>query len=172
MNTGIYKIRNKIDDTCYIGSAQVSFYRRKNQHFYLLRHNKHHSIYLQRAWNKYGEDNFIFEIIEECSVEQCLLREQWYLDNILNKYNIQPIAKSRKGTKLTKRQRLVQIKHLNKIRKKLDEPNIRKKMSVFHKGRKKTKEHALAVGAANKKKVLEYSNSGIFIKEWPCIKRC
>jgi len=84
--TGIYKIRNINNNDCYIGSAK-NINRRWNRHRCGLRNNKHENIILQRAWNKYGEENFIFEILEECMVEDLLTNEQKYLD--LNpKYNI------------------------------------------------------------------------------------
>lgn len=77
--SGIYKITNKINNKPYIGSSN-NIERRWRQHISLLNNNKHHSIKLQRAWNKYGQDNFEFEIIEECDVEKLLYLEQFYID--------------------------------------------------------------------------------------------
>ena len=57
----IYRIQNKITNDFYVGSS-LHFKQREKQHLYNLKHNKHHSSYLQNAWNKYGEENFIFEI--------------------------------------------------------------------------------------------------------------
>ena len=96
LNIGVYKIRNIINDDCYIGSTSNSsgFNHRWRTHIYALNHNKHHSIILQRAWNKYGKDNFIFEIIEECLGKICIEREQFYMDTIRPKYNIQKCAKN------------------------------------------------------------------------------
>ena len=86
MKTGIYQIRNIINDDSYIGSAK-DINRRWQRHKSALKHNHHENIHLQRAWNKYGEKNFIFEILEECLYENLLATEQKYLD--LNpKYNI------------------------------------------------------------------------------------
>ena len=169
MKTGVYRIRNIVNEKSYIGSAQISFRKRRNQHFHLLREGIHHCIYLQRAWNKYGEKNFVFEVLEECEVENCLNREQWWLDNTSSKYNIQPQAQSRKGTKLSKSQRIKAIERLEANRWKLDLPEIRKKMSDAHKGVPKTKEHSLKVGAASKKKVLQYNKKGKLVKEWDSI---
>ena len=76
---GIYKITNKINNKPYIGSSN-NIKRRWRQHISLLNNNKHHSIKLQRAWNKYGQDNFKFEILEECEVEKLLYLEQFYID--------------------------------------------------------------------------------------------
>lgn len=59
----IYKITNLINNKCYIGQAKdykVRFYAHKNN----LKRNKHENQYLQNAWNKYGEENFLFEVID------------------------------------------------------------------------------------------------------------
>ena len=77
---GIYMIKNKVDGKFYIGSS-VNMKERQGRHLRGLRQNKHHSIYLQRAWNKYGEDNFEFLIVEVVeSRDKLLEREQYYLD--------------------------------------------------------------------------------------------
>ena len=94
--SGIYQIRNLVNNKIYIGSAE-EFYRRKNyEHFYSLRKNKHVNHKLQNAFNKYGEQNFIFEVIEFVENEDKLLEyEQYWMDkfNVVNKgYNIQLMA--------------------------------------------------------------------------------
>ena len=76
---GIYKIVNKINGKFYLGSS-VNFKKRKEKHLRDLKKNTHHSILLQRAYNKYGIENFEFEFIEEC--ENILEREQELLDLI------------------------------------------------------------------------------------------
>ena len=53
----------------------------------------HGNIHLQHAWNKYGEDNFEFSIIEECDIELLDEREIFWIDKLksyykLNGYNI------------------------------------------------------------------------------------
>lgn len=60
---GIYKIVNTVNDHFYIGSA-VDLGRRKVRHFSELRNQKHNNPRLQAAWNKYGESNFVFTVIE------------------------------------------------------------------------------------------------------------
>lgn len=63
MNQGIYKIINAANDKFYIGSA-VSLRKRKARHFSELRHGKHNNRHLQRAWDKYGEQVFVFVVVE------------------------------------------------------------------------------------------------------------
>lgn len=118
--TGVYNITNKINNKIYIGSASDSILDRWSDHRSDLNLNRHANIHLQRAWNKYGEENFKFEILEECSSELCVSREQHYLDTILEAqeyikgesscflikgYNINPIATSRKGSKMSEESR-------------------------------------------------------------------
>lgn len=99
-NTGVYKITNVINSKIYIGSA-LFLHKRKNQHFHLLRINSHHSKYLQNAVNKYGINNFKFEIIEYCKKEELLNKEQYYIDNLKPSYNIRTVAHSQLGCKHT-----------------------------------------------------------------------
>lgn len=63
MKSGIYQIKNILSEAVYIGSS-INLEKRESVHFSLLRANKHHAVKLQRAFNKYGEKNFKFEIIE------------------------------------------------------------------------------------------------------------
>jgi group I intron endonuclease len=65
----IYRITNMANGKYYIGSAE-SFARREWQHKYDLRKGIHKNPRLQAAWNKYGADMFVFEIIEEVPVGQ------------------------------------------------------------------------------------------------------
>ncbi len=78
-NCGIYMIMNLVNGKFYIGSSK-QIKRRLYLHKNSLRKNKHHSIYLQRAWNKYGEENFIFEVIKNTSLDDRLIEEQKWLD--------------------------------------------------------------------------------------------
>ena len=80
MNTGVYIIFNKVNGKYYIGSTTVSFKRRFNKHKLSLRKGVHHSVKLQNAWNKYGEDNFEFEILEEYPKNICSCMEQWWIN--------------------------------------------------------------------------------------------
>lgn len=77
--SGIYLILNKINNKYYVGSSKTIKSRWK-KHKQRLRHNTHHNIKLQNAWNKYGEDNFEFHVVELAEESQLLLVEQKYLD--------------------------------------------------------------------------------------------
>lgn len=62
---GIYLIRNKINEKVYIGQTSDRFIERYWHHKWKLNNQTHDNIYLQNAWNKYGEENFDFEVIYE-----------------------------------------------------------------------------------------------------------
>lgn len=91
----IYKINNKINNKMYIGSTD-NYKKRFYTHKHELNNDKHINIHLQRAWNKYGENNFEFKILEECNEKVKLEREQYYLDTLTpfypSGYNIVKIA--------------------------------------------------------------------------------
>ena len=56
---GIYCIKNKLNNKCYIGSSNDLIYR-ECMHFHKLKYNKHVNNHLQASYNKYGRDNFEF----------------------------------------------------------------------------------------------------------------
>ncbi len=88
---GIYEWRNRFTDTVYYGQS-VNIEQRKKRHICNLRNNKHDNNYLQDAWNKYGEDAFIFsivEIVEDLSISLTPI-EQRYYDSTINRYNEVP----------------------------------------------------------------------------------
>ncbi len=88
----IYKIENTINGKVYIGQTRVGFKKRVKEHLYGLRKNSHNNDYLQRAWNKYGEDNFNFSVVERCRVEELdRLEVKWitYHKNIIGVYNLE-----------------------------------------------------------------------------------
>ena len=81
MQQGIYRIRNMLDDMRYVGSTQDLEQGLVDRREW-LRKNKHYNPHLQNAWNKYGEENFVFEIEEEVkgNSKDLLACEQIYLD--------------------------------------------------------------------------------------------
>lgn len=90
MTRGVYSITNKINNKRYIG---ISCYieTRWHRHKWALNNDRHENIKLLNAWRKYGEDNFIFEIIEEINdIDDLSEREKYYIssyDSFKNGYN-------------------------------------------------------------------------------------
>jgi len=86
----IYKITCEKDRRFYIG-ASTNPHSRRLEHFNHLRKNKHHNIFLQRAFNKYGEEAFIYEVLESFEDEEMMWkREEELLEELSNTYNMMP----------------------------------------------------------------------------------
>lgn len=86
---GIYQITCTVSGKSYVGSSR-RIYRRWNEHSYLLRRGLHKSPRLQQAWNKHGEANFAFSVLEECAVNELFAREQHWIDLKKRDYNSMP----------------------------------------------------------------------------------
>lgn len=96
--SGIYSITSP-SGKVYIGSS-VNIESRWYDHRHALARRTHHCVALQRAVNKYGLENFVFEILEECAPDMLLEAEQQYIDmfvDVERSYNSSPIAGSRLG---------------------------------------------------------------------------
>ena len=131
---GIYKIQNVVNGKCYIGSAK-SFRTRFRKHKNVLVKNAHHSIKLQRAWNKHGKDAFIFQPIIFCEPKNLLFYEQQAIDvfnSYYDGYNATIKANSALGVKRS------------------DETKA--KISAFRKGMKLSTEHKKAISDGGKGK--------------------
>ncbi len=81
----------------YVGSS-VNIYNRIKAHKSALSKNKHHSPYWQNVYNKYG-DIFEFVLLELTPKDQLIQREQFYIDHYKPKFNVNPKAGSRLGSK-------------------------------------------------------------------------
>lgn len=72
---GIYKITNKLNNKIYIGQS-IDITRRWWEH----KHDNRSNSLIHLAITKYGEENFTFEVIEECSQDQLNEREQYWIE--------------------------------------------------------------------------------------------
>jgi group I intron endonuclease len=139
---GVYRITNVVTGKSYIGSS-VDVENRFSEHKRTLKNESHRNIYLQRAWCKYGEDAFRFEILEEVLKEEFLLpREQAWIDKLMcyqneNGYNICKIAGRTTGYKHTEESRKL-ISALAK--KRYESPDYHLRKYQFKKGDKPSKE--------------------------------
>ncbi len=77
-NSGIYQIVNNITQKRYIGYAS-NIRRRLKQHVSLLNQKLHPNFYLQKSWIKYTINNFSYEVIEECNIENLPKREDYWV---------------------------------------------------------------------------------------------
>jgi group I intron endonuclease len=87
MGRGIYKIINVVNNKFYVGSA-VDLKRRKTRHFSELRTGKHKNRHLQAAWVKYGEQSFVFVVVEELPDDADLLAAEnvWLKEHVGKEY--------------------------------------------------------------------------------------
>lgn len=79
MTIAVYKIRNVVNEHFYIGSS-VQCEKRWRVHRRMLKNNKHHNVPLQRAWNKYGEAAFVFDVIIVCDRDELKSEESRLLE--------------------------------------------------------------------------------------------
>lgn len=78
MDSGIYIIRNTVNGKVYIGqSRRIS--NREYCHFRALEKGTHHNKHLQRSYNTYGRDAFVFEVVEWCDISELDEREKYYI---------------------------------------------------------------------------------------------
>ena len=83
---GIYKITNKINNHSYIG---LSTHLEDRWEYHKTPYNwkRENNKVLYKAIKKYGIDNFKFEILEECSVEELGGKEKYYIKKYNTYYN-------------------------------------------------------------------------------------
>lgn len=149
MTSGIYEIRNTINGHRYIGST-ANLKRRWRKHRSDLNKGRHHSVYLQRAWNKYGDAAFVFEILEKWNIEFLVSMEQWWMNMLSPEYNIAPVARSCLGVKHTEETKANKSAFM--IRRFRD-PEERAKIGLTSKGRKHTPESKAKIGAAHRGRI-------------------
>ena len=157
---GIYMLFNVYNNKCYVGSTN-NFYRRKNEHFNYLRNNKHHSDHLQKAYNKYGEDKFIFIVLEECKIENFISREIFWIkikNSLDSKYGYN-IAIPQKNESLIPREETTLKKIVNSYNQFYKDNRI--SLEEFIQG-KRAKDLLEKFGAQNKERTLVFNkNTGI-----------
>lgn len=127
----VYKIESKVSGRFYIGSS-IDINNRWRIHEMELEENRHHSIYLQRHYNKHGKDDLMFSIIEIVTYPELVLeREQYYLDKLKPQFNMCKQAKSTLGFKYTEEQK--------------------EKISKAMKGRRLSDEHKLKISLSRRR---------------------
>ena len=162
--TGIYLITNMVNGKVYVGQA-VDIEDRWAKHKAALNGGYHDNKHLQRAWNKYGADNFEFTILCECPREQLNTMEEYFifcLDSYDSRvgYNNNYGGGSGRPTEEAKRKmseshkgKTFSAEHKKKISENnpMKRPEVRKKVSESNKGKTRSEEHKKKISESMKK---------------------
>ena len=88
MTTGIYQIINLVNGNSYIGQSNQIEKRWSNHRIAATNINdKGYDYPLYRAFRKYGIENFKFQILEECTLEELSFKEQFWINKLSPEYN-------------------------------------------------------------------------------------
>ena len=77
--SGIYCIENIKNNKKYIGQSK-NINDRWCKHKGELNRGVHDNDYLQNSWNKYGEENFRFYVLEYCNIDELDKKEIYYIE--------------------------------------------------------------------------------------------
>lgn len=105
---GIYYIKNLVNNKYYVGQSINIERRWKDEKKRLSSDKKAWNTHLQNAWKMYGEDNFEFDIIEECLPAQLDDREVYWIsfyDSFNSGYNQSAGGGGCRGVKFTEEHR-------------------------------------------------------------------
>jgi group I intron endonuclease len=169
---GIYAIINNKNLNIYIGSSN-NLKHRKNQHFSLLRNNNHFNKKLQNSWNKYGEENFTFEIIEKCEERDLMVKESFWMQfygsyKKKNGYNLDTIKGRKIISEETKRK--ISLNHAKYWEGKDFSEQHKKRLSENNakpmKGKIFSQEHRKKISEKNKKAIVQIDKNGNIINEF------
>ena len=96
--SGIYMWKNIINNKVYVGSS-LKLNRRFTEYLNINELKKRNYMAINKALLKYNYDNFEFYILEFCDISKLHEREKFYIDQIINGYNIlkTPGSPSRKS---------------------------------------------------------------------------
>jgi group I intron endonuclease len=96
--TGIYMLKNKLNDNCYVGQS-VNIHKRWIDH--KTPSKRSHGTVLARALSKYGCENFELIVLEYCSDDKLNEREIYYIDSLKPIYNMNEGGLGNRGHRLS-----------------------------------------------------------------------
>lgn len=159
MTCGTYSIQNNINGKSYSGSS-TDVKKRWKTHKRTLRKGNHHSIKLQRAWDKYGEDSFIFVFHRPCLKENLLTHEQHLIDSTNSYHQGYNASKEAYRIVISKSKRIMAARKAgpklsSDAKKQWADPIIRKKMVDGIRKAAQSKEHRKNLSKALKGRVID-----------------
>lgn len=152
MVSGIYAITNEANGKIYVGQSN-NINRRYREHFSMLRHNRHSNEHLQSAWNKYGENNFTFNVLKECPISNLDNWERWFISSTQSSNKRYGYNKELGG-------------NLNKILSEETKEKIRKNHKHYFRGKHHTEKAKQLISKANKGKLIGNKHPMAFYDLW------
>lgn len=168
--SGIYCIRNKVNNKIYIGKAKC-IYRRIRQHVNNLnkKNRDEENDHLINAWHKYGRENFEYFVIEFIPFDLLKTQELYWQKS----YNCTDRNKGYNIRLDSETNCIVSEETIKKCReaglKRFKDPKERLKCShtYWKDNPEATKEMAKRVSEAKiKYSVCQYTKDGKFVKKW------
>lgn len=77
-NSGVYVIKNNMNQKCYVGSTK-NIRQRLSTHKSMLMNGTHHNVRLQEDYNKYGIEAFTFDVLIECPEDEARKQEAHFI---------------------------------------------------------------------------------------------
>jgi len=144
--SGIYRWVNVVNGNTYVGSG-VNLGKRLAS-YYNMKELTRNTRPIKDALLKYGHKNFSLEILEYCTIENLMEREQFYLDLLIPEYNVLKYAYSVLGYKHTQ-------ETIEKLKNKIISPEHKMLISSIHKGKIVSEDtrKKLAAATANHRKI-------------------
>ena len=147
---GVYRIYCVKTNKFYIGSSK-NLWKRMITHIWSLDNKRHRNKNIQNEYNIYGNECFVFEIIEFCDEDKRLDKEQYYIDLYKESsklYNLSTNAYT--NNFVTEEQKRI-LSEIHKGKKISEEQ--RRKISETNKGRIVSEETRAKISKAQKGKV-------------------
>lgn len=91
---GIYLVTNKVNGHQYVGQS-VDIKRRWTEH--TCPSNIKNNRVINKAYRKYGKENFVYEVLEECSESELDEREIYWIEKLSPVYNMNKGGVGNKG---------------------------------------------------------------------------
>ena len=105
-SAGIYVLMCQVNDKPYVGRS-LNLRNRFNEH-HKPSYQRYNGVKLVHAKEKYGQENFVFYVIETCEPDELQEREDYYIqefDSVINGYNTRHNSEGVERWKLNEEQR-------------------------------------------------------------------